>query len=66
MAISERVFVVVVERVACLGFELDQDRNGQKVSDVVKEGEREKLRAAETEGRNWQASIEQFERLKIE
>ncbi len=38
----------------------------EKVSDVVKEQEVEKLRAAEIEGRNWEASIEQFERLKLE
>jgi valyl-tRNA synthetase len=37
-----------------------------KVSDVVKEQERSKLKDAETEARNWQASIEQFERLKLE
>ena len=37
----------------------------EKVSDVVKEQEKEKLRAAEIEGRNWQASIEQFEKLKL-
>ncbi|KAH7070841.1 valyl-tRNA synthetase-like protein [Paraphoma chrysanthemicola] len=35
-----------------------------KVSDVVKEGDREKLRAAETEVGNLQYSIEQFEKLK--
>jgi valyl-tRNA synthetase len=38
----------------------------EKVSEGVKEMEREKLRAAEVEGRNWEKSIEQFERLKIE
>jgi valyl-tRNA synthetase len=38
----------------------------EKVSDVVKEQERSKLKDAETEARNWQASIEQFERLKLE
>ena len=38
----------------------------EKVSDVVKEQERSKLRDAETEARNWQASIEQFESLKLE
>lgn len=37
-----------------------------KVSEAVKEVEREKLRAAEVEGRNWEKSIEQFERLKLE
>lgn len=37
----------------------------EKVSDVVKEQEKEKLRAAEIEGKNWQASIEQFEKLKL-
>lgn len=37
----------------------------QKVSESVKETEREKLKAAEAEARNWQASIEQFEKLKI-
>ena len=37
----------------------------EKVSDVVKEQEKEKLRAAEIEGSNWQASIEQFEKLKL-
>jgi valyl-tRNA synthetase len=38
----------------------------EKVSSAVKEMEREKLRAAEVEARNWEASIGQFERLKIE
>ncbi|KAF1840032.1 valyl-tRNA synthetase-like protein [Cucurbitaria berberidis CBS 394.84] len=38
----------------------------EKVSDVVKDQEREKLKAAELEARNWQASIEQFQRLKLE
>ncbi|PSN69580.1 valyl-tRNA synthetase-like protein [Corynespora cassiicola Philippines] len=38
----------------------------EKVSDSVKETEKEKLKAAEIEGRNWEASIQQFERLKIE
>ncbi|KAH6094581.1 valine--tRNA (Val) ligase [Parastagonospora nodorum] len=38
----------------------------QKVSDVVKDLEKSKLKDAETEARNWQASIEQFERLKLE
>jgi valyl-tRNA synthetase len=38
----------------------------EKVSDVAKEQERSKLKDAETEARNWQASIEQFERLKLE
>lgn len=38
----------------------------EKVSGAVKEQEKEKLKAAEIEARNWQASIEQFERLKIE
>ena len=38
----------------------------EKVSDVVKDQEKGKLRDAETEARNWQASIEQFERLKLE
>lgn len=38
----------------------------KKVSEAVKEGERERLRAAEVEGRNWERSIEQFERLKLE
>ena len=37
-----------------------------KASDVVKEGEREKLRAAEIEGANWEMTLEQFERLKLE
>jgi valyl-tRNA synthetase len=36
-----------------------------KVSEAVKEMEREKLRGAELEGRNWQKSLEQFERLKL-
>ncbi|KAH8733022.1 valyl-tRNA synthetase-like protein [Phaeosphaeriaceae sp. PMI808] len=44
---------------------MDKEWEG-KVSDVVKELERSKLRDAETEARNWQASIEQFERLKLE
>ncbi|KAF1912478.1 tRNA synthetases class I-domain-containing protein [Ampelomyces quisqualis] len=38
----------------------------QKVSDVVKDQEKSKLKDAETEARNWQASIEQFESLKLE
>ena len=38
----------------------------EKVSDVVKDQERSKLQDAETEARNWQASIEQFQRLKLE
>jgi valyl-tRNA synthetase len=38
----------------------------EKASEAVKEMEREKLKAAEVEGRNWQASIEQFMALKIE
>jgi valyl-tRNA synthetase len=38
----------------------------QKVSEAVKETEREKLKAAEIEARNYAASIEQFERLKLE
>jgi valyl-tRNA synthetase len=37
-----------------------------KVSDAVREQEKEKLKAAETESRNWEASIEQFEKLKLE
>lgn len=37
-----------------------------KVSEAVKEQEREKLKWAELEGTNWQKSLEQFERLKIE
>lgn len=38
----------------------------EKVSEGVKEMEKEKLRAAELEGRNWEKSIAQFESLKIE
>lgn len=38
----------------------------EKVSEAVKEQEREKLKAAEVEGRNLQRSLEQFERLKLE
>lgn len=38
----------------------------QKVSDAVKEQEKEKLRTAELEARNWEASIEQFQKMKIE
>jgi valyl-tRNA synthetase len=38
----------------------------EKVSEAVKEVEREKLKAAEIEARNWEASIQQFERLKLE
>ncbi|KAF1997617.1 valyl-tRNA synthetase-like protein [Amniculicola lignicola CBS 123094] len=38
----------------------------EKVSEAVKETERERLRAVELEARNWGASIGQFERLKIE
>lgn len=37
----------------------------QKVSDAVKEQEREKLRTAELEAKNWEASIAQFEKMKI-
>jgi valyl-tRNA synthetase len=37
----------------------------EKVSDVVKEIEKEKLRTAEAETRNWEMSIQQFEKLKI-
>lgn len=37
-----------------------------KVSEAVKETEKEKLKAAEVEGRNWEASIQQFSRMKIE
>lgn len=36
-----------------------------KVSEAVKETEREKLKAAEVEGKNWEASISQFEKLRI-
>ncbi|KAJ4287390.1 hypothetical protein N0V90_012789 [Kalmusia sp. IMI 367209] len=38
----------------------------EKVSEVVKETEREKLKAAEVEGANWQKSLEQFEKLKLD
>ncbi|KAF2850797.1 valyl-tRNA synthetase-like protein [Plenodomus tracheiphilus IPT5] len=38
----------------------------EKVSDAVKEVEREKLKAAELEAKNWEASIEQFQSLKLE
>ncbi|EFQ92380.1 hypothetical protein PTNB73_09823 [Pyrenophora teres f. teres] len=38
----------------------------QKVSDAVKEQEKEKLKAAELEAKNWEASIQQFEKMKIE
>jgi valyl-tRNA synthetase len=38
----------------------------QKVSDVVKDLEKGKLKDAETEAKNWQASIEQFQNLKLE
>jgi valyl-tRNA synthetase len=38
----------------------------EKVSGAVKEQEREKLKAAEVEARNWEASIEQFEKLKLD
>lgn len=38
----------------------------QKVSDAVKEQETEKLKTAELEAKNWEASIAQFERMKIE
>lgn len=37
-----------------------------KASDAVKEAEREKLRAAEVEGRNWEGTLEQFERMRLE
>lgn len=37
-----------------------------KVSDVVKEQERENLKTAELEAKNWEASIEQFQSLKLE
>lgn len=38
----------------------------EKVSDVVKDQEREKLKTAELEAKNWEASIEQFQSLKLE
>ena len=38
----------------------------EKASDAVKEGEREKLKAAEVDGANWQKTLEQFEKLKLE
>lgn len=38
----------------------------EKASDVVKEAEREKLKAAEVDGANWQKTLEQFEKLKLE
>ena len=38
----------------------------EKVSEVVKEAEREKLKAAEVDGANWQKSLEQFEKLKLD
>jgi len=44
---------------------MDEDWTNQ-VSEVVKEQEREKLRAAQLDGSNWQKSLEQFERLKLE
>jgi valyl-tRNA synthetase len=44
---------------------MDEDWE-KKVSEAVKEVEREKLRAAEVEGRNWERSIEQFEGLRIQ
>ena len=37
-----------------------------KVSDAVKEQEKEKLKTAELEAKNWEASIEQFQSLKLE
>ncbi len=37
----------------------------EKVSDVVKDQEREKLKTAELEAKNWEASIEQFQKLKL-
>ena len=37
----------------------------EKVSEAVKEIEREKLKAAETESKNLERSIEQFEKLKL-
>lgn len=45
---------------------LNEEGFEEKVSDVVKEIEKEKLRSAEAESRNWEMSIQQFERLKIE
>ncbi|KAF2750725.1 valyl-tRNA synthetase-like protein [Sporormia fimetaria CBS 119925] len=38
----------------------------EKVSPAVQEVEREKLRAVETEARNWEGSLRQFESLKLE
>ncbi|KAL5421761.1 hypothetical protein PMIN04_005280 [Paraphaeosphaeria minitans] len=37
----------------------------EKANDVVKEAEREKLKAAEVDGANWQKTLEQFEKLKL-
>ncbi|CBX95543.1 similar to valyl-trna synthetase [Plenodomus lingam JN3] len=45
---------------------LMDDEWQNKVSAVVKEYERERLRAAELEARNWEASIQQFQSLKLE
>jgi valyl-tRNA synthetase len=38
----------------------------EKVSDAVKEQEKERLKTAELEARNWEASIEQFQKMKLE
>ena len=38
----------------------------ERVSDVVKEQEREKLKGAKLEAKNWEASIQQFHSLKLE
>lgn len=39
---------------------------GEKVSGAVREGEREKLKVAEAEARNWEMSMRQFAALKLE
>ncbi|KAF2187716.1 hypothetical protein K469DRAFT_704654 [Zopfia rhizophila CBS 207.26] len=45
---------------------LGEDGFEEKVSAAVQETEREKLRNAEVESKNWEMSIEQFQKLKIE
>ena len=44
---------------------LSEEGFEEKVSEVVKDMEKEKLKNAEAESKNWEMSIQQFEKLKI-
>ena len=44
---------------------LSEEGFEEKVPDVVKDLEKERLRSAEAESKNWEMSMQQFERLKI-